>query len=616
VIEALSWQSLALQSGPGLDPSWQAGLEMAVHAHLSFGTQVLFTYGPLGFLAFGNAASLTAVWFNQIAVIALLNAVLVRFLLSAVLLNAARRSYGLIAGMLLAIVGVAACGAEFADLTIILIALVWALGSTLAKRQTMAVAALGGAVAAVEALEKVSIGASAVAMLVIYLLASPNGGRVRAAHAAAMLATFMGLLIAMWVSLDQSLSALPSYVYGSYQIASGYSAAMSGAQPGLGWTFTAAFVLGVCGLAAAWRTTNALPTRQRLGGLLLWVIFWFSAFKEGFVRQDGSHVPIFFGAMAGGLFAFRFRREHRSFGALSIALAVCALLATFGLPFTSVFSPAHNVSMMYSNVRDIVSAQRRHQLLAGGRETIKKTEPLPKGALGLLKGRTVAVYPSELALAWAYRLDWRPIPVLQSYSAYTSWLDHHDASFLASSHAPARLILQAGTGGIDGRVLSFDEPETSMQIFCRYRPRLISPSDAILARASNRCAPPRFLGTVRAQWGQEVTVPTPHSHSFVLVDIDGTQASGFAALEGLFYKPPIRGISINGSPANRLVGGTAADGLPVSASPNLDFPLPYSLAPGARTLAVTTAAAIPPSSPASTGSKGAIQYTFYAVSVR
>jgi hypothetical protein len=50
------------------------------------------------------------------------------------------------------------------------------------------------------------------------------------------------------------------------------------------------------------------------------------------------------------------------------------------------------------------------------------------------------VYPQEIALAWAYHLDWRPIPVLQSYSAYTSDLDQLDADFLTSTRAPQRIL--------------------------------------------------------------------------------------------------------------------------------------------------------------------------------
>ena len=46
----------------GLDPSWNAGLYMAVHRGLAFGTQIIFTYGPLGFLRY------TGLWYSDLAV--------------------------------------------------------------------------------------------------------------------------------------------------------------------------------------------------------------------------------------------------------------------------------------------------------------------------------------------------------------------------------------------------------------------------------------------------------------------------------------------------------------------------------------------------------------------
>ena len=53
---------------------------------------------------------------------------------------------------------------------------------------------------------------------------------------------------------------------------------------------------------------------------------------------------------------------------------------------------------------------------------------------------------SEDSLSIAYpELHWDPVPVLQSYSAYTTYLDNLDASFLSSARAPQRLLYQPAT---------------------------------------------------------------------------------------------------------------------------------------------------------------------------
>ena len=54
-----------------------------------------------------------------------------------------------------------------------------------------------------------------------------------------------------------------------------------------------------------------------------------------------------------------------------------------------------------------------------------------------LAGHTLAAETLEDGITFAYPgLRWDPEPVLQSYSAYTSYLDKLDASFLSSPGRP------------------------------------------------------------------------------------------------------------------------------------------------------------------------------------
>jgi hypothetical protein len=201
--------------------------------------------------------------------------------------------------------------------------------------------------------------------------------------------------------------------------------------------------------------------------------------------------------------------------------------------------------------------------------------------------------------------------VLQSYSAYTSWLDHLDASFLASSRAPSRLIVQ-NTGGssIDSRVLSFDEPEATMEILCRYRPLLTLGAYAILGRVASRCSAAHEIKTVHAGWGQRVTVPhPPTARSVVLVKISGVQIRGFGLIRDLVWSSALRFIRLNDGEPRRLIVGTADDGLPLLASKGIDFSRPYSVAPDAHTISVSEAGQ------GSSTLSQPITYSFYAVNV-
>src|SRR6476659_6043695 len=54
VVLALVWPVLSAPARIGLDPSWQMGLHLAAWADLRYGVDVVFTYGPLGFLGFSQ----------------------------------------------------------------------------------------------------------------------------------------------------------------------------------------------------------------------------------------------------------------------------------------------------------------------------------------------------------------------------------------------------------------------------------------------------------------------------------------------------------------------------------------------------------------------------------
>ena len=608
LVELLAWQAMRLEGVPGIDPSWQAGLEMALHFHLAFGRDVVFTYGPLGFLTVANSSGMAA-WYGSLAVVAVLYTIVLRYLLAVAVFNGARLTYGRLPGFLLAVVGVSIVATQFADLTLVLIALVWVMRRRLAPRDELIFVGIAASAAAIESLQKVSVGATAVVMVGVYVLTA-NGGRRRPVGTGVAAATFVVVLVLLWLAIGQPLGALPQYIRASYEVSSGYSAAMSsGSLPGYGWALTAALVLGGCGVWAALHATRDLERRRRVGVLLLWVLFWFSAFKEGFVREDTLHLPIFFGAMVGAIFAFPLRRGYRRFGIECLALVVCAWLVIAGAAFTDVVHPWSSPSALASDVRRVVDSADRARIVRHNRKQVLGGEPLlPKGSLALLRGRTVAVYPTELDVVWAYRLDWRPLPVLQSYQAYTSWLDRLDANWLESKKAPARLIIQAGFEDIDFRFLGFDQPFAAVQILCRYRPLLGDEHYLILARASDRCSAPHWIKTVRARWGQTVHVPTPPRHSFVIGEVLGTQPAGLEKLVGVLYKPDSPGILLNGM-SFRLIAGTAADGLPLVTSPGVDFPSPYGVTAQAQTLAVTDGSGQQSRAP------DAITYKFFAISV-
>ncbi|HKT83087.1 MAG TPA: hypothetical protein VJQ84_04540, partial [Solirubrobacterales bacterium] len=100
VLAILTWPLGGIGPTPGLDPSWVAGLYMAGERGMHAGTEIAFTYGPLGFLGLPNLFEITMgriafawVLFAQIA-------------LCAGLIWSTRRAFGVVFAVVLTFIAV------------------------------------------------------------------------------------------------------------------------------------------------------------------------------------------------------------------------------------------------------------------------------------------------------------------------------------------------------------------------------------------------------------------------------------------------------------------------------------------------------------------------------
>jgi hypothetical protein len=398
---------------------------------------------------------------------------------------------------------------------------------------------------------------------------------------------FLIALVASWLVSGQALGGLPSYLKYMLEISSGYSSAMASEEAGLGWQYATVLAVLVLGLYAAYATTKAWPNRRRYGLALIWALFWFSWFKEGFVRHDSIHAIWGFNGLLAGFSAFQWRSGKRSVGTICLAALVLLALAAQSQSLTGDLHPRASATAFFDDLSDYTAASKQAGFEHAGRASIRAAEPIAPGMLSKLREHTVAVFPVDLALAWAYNLRWDPMPVLQSYSAYTSGLDALDASFLRSARAPQR-ILYEGADPIDGRIGSFDQGETFRTMLCNYRVIDTTATLELLARIPDRCpGRSRQLAVVHANWGQTIRVPDPPRGSWIeYVGIYGTGSSGLGQLRSLFFKPTDRFVQINGGGDARLVTGTAADGLPLQVPTRLDFGGPFDLGLNATTISV------------------------------
>jgi hypothetical protein len=445
--------------------------------------------------------------------------------------------------------------------------------------------------AAAAALTKTNMGAAAIG--VVLVAAAAGGARRLAATAAVAAAAFLIL----WVALGNSISDVPEWCRLSLSLVGGYSAAMQIETPGRGGDFLLAAIdaalLGAAALAVWWHR----PRRHGAATILVVAGFAFAAFKESFVRHDPVHVPAFFAAVAVMLLCLGVRGRAAVLVALGIVVSVVAIERAGQLRVR----PVSSAGRALAHLRDAADSSRRHALVTTSREDQRRSYQVPGNVLALLRGYTVHVDPWEAAAVSAYGLEWRPLPVLQTYSAYTSTLDERNASFLGSDAAPERILRENPAEQVNGRDRTLEAPATYRAILCDYRQITASQRWQVLAHAP-RCGTARTLATVPASPGQPVAIPEAGPDEIVVAKVE-LGDSLLNRLRGLVYKPHVGVVSLGGGPFTPVAADVVRDGIVVHVPGNVGFDPRFGGAIDWRSIAAG-------------GLSGGITFTFEAFPVR
>jgi hypothetical protein len=605
LVALLGWRVGMNPPTVGLDASWNAGLAMAAEEGLQFGQEIVFSYGPLGFL------QTQSIWYGDTALLSFLylSALYVGFCIA--LVWSLRRLLPALPSILIVFAIVAVL--PLLEQAVLLVVLV-SMRMLEREASTRAVNAfvLGGAsFAAVLALIKLSTGPLIPVLLLIALI----GMRARwwqLLGFAWLTGVELGLL---WLATGQSPAAVPDFLHYTWEMVSGYSAAML-AQPDVAaWKVTAA-TLAAGTVAAALVAATALRAshrddRARWAAVALMGLAAFATFKQGVVRTDAGHLSLFFSTACVLWIAIPWARERWRWMVVG-----AGLIAAMGVPVRPPGLPtnlnaADNLKFAFDQVRSLVSGSRREELRAAGREAMIATYALDPQTLALLRGHSVAVEPWEAGVAWAYRFEWGPWPVFQNYSAYTAALDDLNAAAVADPAGPDRILRENPalvypeflTRGIDGRFPGWDPPAQALATLCHFAALRTTARWQVLGRTANRCGPTRFAGSAETGPGTPVRVPVPGAGEVVFARVDGVEVSGFERLLALLARPRVRTAVINGTRRYRLLPATAADGLLLRGDDRIGGRGAFAQIPQATTVAID-------------GASGDLRFDFYRMRVR
>jgi hypothetical protein len=603
-VALVAWPVQSITPRGGGDWSWIAALAYVAHHGLDFGDQLVWSFGPLGFL---NTWGGPALYYDDVFTAAWLFAALIQLLLAGTLLVALRRSLPLGLAMLVGVVVLALASERPTALGFAWCVLALTHGDdpprdAAARWFPVAIGVLTG----IGVLGKLNEGAGLLALAIIALAAMP-----RRRDVLAFAGTLLATMLAGWLLSGQPLGGVWSYLRYSVEVVAGYAEAMGTSSSSLDWTYVAALALCALALALAWTATRGARPRRRWCLLALCAVYLAFHFKESFVRQDRTHLQVFFGGALVLFAVLPLRPRLRPAALAGVVASVVALgVLIGGHGLLRAVDPVANVRAAADQLRTLVSPTRRAEIVADVRARAMAGYQFPAKLAAVVGRRSVMFWPFVYGeIVVAYDVNLRPLPTLEPYAAYTPTLDRLAGEMLASTRAPERIVraLPAASSAVDDRYPSFEAPLATKQIFCRYRQLTVQEPWQVLARMPrSRCGSSRTLSTEWAAWGEPVLVPAPaRSDALLLVKIAGASPHGIERLKGLAVRSDERQISLDET-AFRLVSATADDGLLLSAPPGSDYRGSFAMAPNPNQIAVTRVGGQP---------GGELRYTFVEVEV-
>ena len=547
----------------GIDNAWTQVLHVALSRHWQFGRDIVFTYGPWGFLARGYYPPT-----YPVSVIAWIILSLV-FICAGWRLACHLSDNRLVAGLWL--VGFTAgasipAGDDFNSRLVAWGLLLLFLHFFVEKCvftpiQTLLAVSLGW-------LSLVKFTGLMESLMVVAVIAADNIFRHR--RFPWIVPLWVASLVFFWVAARQHLSLLGPFLCNSWRIADGYTEAMmltgkTGARDAVCFLLIAVLLCALTGWVA-WarhRFLGALPLAG-LGTIL------FIAFKLGYVRNDRHEIT---SAMALVLIslvclAVAWPGRKRVAGATLCLLIASTLFASsvfnYWLPGDGPWKQLAGTFSIY-NLFAPFAGPLTGYLRSDYEKNLaneRKSHPLPP-----IKGNT-DLYSYNQTVLFAHALPYQPRPVIQSYSAFTPELAATNAAHLRTARAASNILFAIQP--LDGRYPSLDDGRSWPELLTLYDIKGTSDDRGTFLLLSRSAVPREFrltpLQNTSARFGEPVTLPVA-TNGPVWVEIEIKKSLAGTVVSTL-YKPPVLMLTVSLQDHTqrrfRLVPGMAGGGFLLS----------------------------------------------------
>lgn len=355
-------------------------------------------------------------------------------------------------------------------------------------------------------------------------------------------------IVSMWilyVVAGQPFAAFPEYIRSSMEVSAAYTAAMSSqgfAGEWAAWIVCAILALATfIGVEYARHETGWAERFASVARVALVFGYLFVAFKAGFVRHDGHSLTAWTAlVLASPILLLSARQSATRSSLLGLTAGVSLaglLLITHGILASWRFVAPQEIALRtFQEVRSVAGFVLRPRFWVDYKEAqfakaerrVASMMPLP-----VIKG-AVDIIPSRQGALIAAGLDFVPRPTVQEYTTYSQALIDRNRQFYLSDRAPASILFAPSS--IDGRHPASAEGTLWPLFLMMYKPGRRVGDLLLLEKRHHPIAQIiKQPVAVQASLGERIEVPSTGTPLFVTFDIRYTV---LGRLSELLFKAP------------------------------------------------------------------------------
>ena len=321
---------------------------------------------------------------------------------------------------------------------------------------------------------------------------------------------FCAFALGFWLFMYGTPKGVVQYVWGMMHLAQDNSSAAA-YYPENNWFFLALSLSGMISLFVL-NCNKKTTFFTILVGLSL-----FASWKHGMAREDFFHIKglLIYLIICLSVFLL-FIRKNTILNGILFILTIGFFAANIPNSF-NYQKPELKTPTAKHFFEFITSFDDLKQASDASSYNNSKTNVLPQHMRDSIAQSSVDIYPWDYSIAAVNKLNWHPRVVIQSYAAYTSWLDKQNSNHFSSSSAPEYLVWERqkvtqdfnnnSLNSLDNRYLLNDEPQTILQLISRYR--LVSSDDKFdlyKLRKHPISFRPKHILTEESGWGDWINV--------------------------------------------------------------------------------------------------------------